>query len=126
MTFFLSKFLWYFINPFNCILFLLIFGIIVNFLNYRKFSKIIFFLTFLLFLVTGVLPTGSYLLYLLEKNYHNKTALPENIDGILILSGATDPLLTKEYEQIILNGSSERLIESIQLIKKYANLSKIN
>jgi len=56
--------------------------------------------------------------YLLEKNYHNKVNLPENVDGILILSGATNPFLTKEYDQISLNDSIERLTESIQLMKK--------
>ena len=45
--------------------------------------------------------------------------IPENIDGILILSGATNPFLTEEYDQISLNGSVERLTESIQLIYKY-------
>ena len=119
MTFFLSKILWHFFNPFNIILFLIILGFLSNFLNNKSFSKIIFFLTFLIFLVTGVLPTGSYLMYLLEKNYHTKINLPDNVEGILILSGATNPFLTKEYNQISLNGSVERLTESIQLIKKY-------
>jgi len=119
MTFFLSKFLWYLFNPFNFILFLLILAVIFNFLKFYQFSKIILYFTFFLFFITGVLPTGSYLLYLLEKNYHNKINLPENIDGILILSGATNPFLTKEHDQISLNGSVERLTESIQLIKKY-------
>ena len=111
MTFYLSKFLWYLFNPFNCILFLLILSVILNFFKFLKFSKIILYFTFLLFFITGVLPTGSYLLYLLEKNYHNKINLPENVDGILILSGATNPFLTNEYDQISLNDSVERLTE---------------
>ena len=61
------------------------------------------YFTFLLFFIAGALPTGSYLLYLLEKNYHNKVNIPENVDGILILSGATNPFLTKEYDLISLN-----------------------
>ena len=58
-------------------------------------------------------------MYLLEKDFHSKIYLPVNIDGILVLAGATNPYLTKEYNQISLNGSAERLTESIQLIKKY-------
>ncbi len=119
MTFFLSKFLWYLFNPFNCILFFFILSVILNFFKYLKLSKIILYFTLFLFFITGTLPTGSYLLYLLEKNYHNKVNLPENVDGILILSGATNPFLTEEYDQISLNGSVERLTESIQLIYKY-------
>ena len=119
MTFYLSKFLWYFFNPFNCIILLFFLSVILNFLKFLRLSKIILYFTFLLFFITGALPTGSYLLYLLEKNYHNKVNLPEKVEGILILSGATSPFLTKEYDQIALNGSVERLTESIQLIKKY-------
>ena len=119
MTFFLSKFLWFLFNPFNCILFLLFLSLVFNFFKFLKFSKIILYFTFLFFFIAGALPTGSYLLYLLEKNYHNKVNLPEKVEGILILSGATSPFLTKEYDQIALNGSVERLTESIQLMKKY-------
>ena len=119
MIFYLSKFLWYLFNPFNCILFFFILSVILNFFKYLKLSKIILYFTLFLFFITGTLPTGSYLLYLLEKNYHNKVNLPENVDGILILSGATNPFLTEEYDQISLNGSVERLTESIQLIYKY-------
>ena len=92
---------------------------VLNLLKLFNFSKIILYFTLFLFFITGVLPTGPYLFYLLEKNYHNKINLPENVNGILILSGATDPFLTKEYDQISLNGSAERLTESIELIKKY-------
>ena len=121
MTFFLSKFLWFLFNPFNCILFLLFLSLVFNFFKFLKISKIILYCTFLLFFIAGALPTGPYLLYLLEKNYHNKVNLPEKVEGILILSGATSPFLTKEYDQIALNGSVERLTESIQLMKKYPN-----
>ena len=57
--------------------------------------------------------------YSLEKDYFDSIIYPEHIDGILILGGATNPLLSSEYNQIIFNDSSERLIESIYLIKKY-------
>ena len=64
-------------------------------------------------------------MYLLEKNYHVKINLPDDIDGIIILSGATNPFLSKEYNQISLNDSVERLTESVKLIKKYPNVKVI-
>ena len=75
MTFYLSKFLWYLFNPFNCILFLLILVLILNFFKFLKFSKIILYFTFLLFFITGALPTGSYLLYLLENNQQLRNSI---------------------------------------------------
>ena len=67
----------------------------------------------------GIFPTGKYLIYKLEKNYHNTIILPDKVDGLLILGGATNPFLSDEFNQINLNDSAERLIESITLIKKY-------
>ena len=61
------------------------------------------------------------MIYQLEKKFHVLSPLPNKVDGILILSGATNPVLTKEYNQISLNDSAERLTESIQLMKKYSN-----
>ena len=120
MTFFLSKFLWQLFNPFNLFLIIILIAVLLRFFSFRKISNFLFFILFFLFLITGVLPTGSYLNYLLEKDYHYSN-IPENIDGILILSGATNPLLSKEHDQVNLNSSAERLTESVHLIKKYPN-----
>ena len=73
------------------------------------------------FIFFGILPIGSYLNYLLEKDFHDAVILPKKVDGILILSGASNPILTKEYNQVSLNDSAERLTESIILINKYPN-----
>ena len=53
---------------------------------------------------------------LLERNFAKGYL---KIDGILILGGATSPGLTKEFNQIQLGESVERLTESIQLHTKY-------
>ena len=119
MVFFLSKILWHIFNPFNLILLLVILGIIFTYFKFYNFSKILFFITFLIFFITGFLPTGNYLIYLLERNFHEQIILPTKLNGIIILSGATNPFLSKEYNQISLNDSAERLIESAKLIKLY-------
>ena len=121
MTFFLSKILWIFFNPINIILFIFFLGFLLRRMKFFKASNTIFVLSFFLFFISGITSTGSYLTFLLEKKYHNKLDFPQNIDGIIILGGATNPYLSKEYNQIIVNGSAERLIESSFLIKKYPN-----
>ena len=121
MTFVLSKILWNFFNPINIILFAFLFGLIFRWIKLNQLSKTMFILSFLLFFISGIISTGSYLTFLLEKKYHDKLDFPDNIEGIIILGGATNPYLSKEYDQIIVNGSAERLIESTFLIKKYPN-----
>ena len=121
MSFYLSKILWLIINPFNIILFLIFIGCIFH-LYYRSFiHRILYFLALLIFIITAILPTGKFMMYQLEKNFHTQIILPKQIDGIVILAGATNPELSSEHENINLNGAVERLTESIQLIHKYSS-----
>ena len=119
MTFYLSKILWLIINPFNIIIFLILFGFITQIFLKSFYSKLTYFLAFLIFIFSAVFPTGKFMIYQLEKKFHTNPVFPSQINGILILSGATNPELSKEYNQIHLNDSVERLTESIQLINRY-------
>ena len=119
MIFLLSKILWILFSPFNLILLLIILASIFRFFKCVFFSRIFYLTAILFFLTTGVIPLGAFLMHQLEKNYYNQASLPETIDGILILSGATKPFLTKVHNQVSINSNGERLIESVVLIKKY-------
>ena len=121
MMFYFSKILWFLFNPFNLIIIFILIGIIFNLINFKFFSRASYLFSFFLFFLAAVLPTGSYLNYLLEKEFHNSLIIPENLNGMLILSGATNPSLTKEFNQVVLGGSAERLTESILIMKKKPN-----
>lgn len=119
MIFYLSKIMWFLFNPFNLIIFFLIFGYCFNLFSFKILSKISYFLSFFLFLFSALIPTGSYLNYLLEKNFHSLNIHHDSIDGILILGGGLNLYLTNEHKQISLNGAAERLTESVILINRY-------
>ena len=121
MSFYLSKVLWLIINPFNILIFLFFLNILFLFLKKNKLRIFLLSLLLILLVSFGIFPAGKYLIYKLEKNYHNSIILSDKVDGILILGGATNPFLSNEYNQIHLNGSAERLVESIKLIIKYSN-----
>lgn len=125
MTFYLSKVFWFLFNPFNLIIIFLIFGFFSY--KFKKFflANFFYYISLSFFLIFAILPTGPYLVYFLEKDFHKTNYYPEKLDGILILSGATNPFLTKEYDQINLGEGAERLIESYFLIKKFPNVKII-
>ena len=102
MSFYLSKILWLIFNPFNFILFLIFLGIVTHLIFNNIFHKLFYFFAVIIFIIAAVMPTGKFMIFKLEKNFHTQTIIPSQIDGILILSGATDPILTKEYNQISL------------------------
>ena len=119
MSFYLSKILWLIVNPFNIFIFTTIFTIFLHFISFRKLSLIIFLINFIFITFISFFPIGSYLTYNIEKEFHSNIKIPERVDGILILGGATNPLLFKEYDQISLNDSAERLVESVLIIRKF-------
>ena len=66
----------------------------------------------------SILPIGKYLIHILEEQYYDYK-IPEKIDGIIILGGATDAYLYNDFNQVIVNDSAERLIGSVEIIKNY-------
>ena len=119
MSFYLSKILWLILNPFNIFIFVTLLSIFLYFVKLRRLSLIIFLINFVFIALISFLPIGSYLIYNIEKEYHSYIKPPDQVDGILILGGATNPQLYNEYDQISLNSSSERLVESVFIIKKF-------
>ena len=119
MSFFLSKFLWYFVNPFALFIFLFLLSFIFLILKKTKVYLILFSITFFYILIISIFPIGNLGIYYLEREFHTQIAYPDKIDGILILSGATNPYLSNEYNSIEINASAERLIESVFLIRKH-------
>ena len=125
MSFYISKILWLILNPFNIFIFITYVTIILFFISFRKLSLIIFFINLSFISLISFLPIGSYIIYNIEKEYHSFTKIPERVDGILILGGATNPLLFKEFDQVSLNDSAERLVESVKIINKFKNAKVI-
>ena len=119
--FFLSKALWFFFNPINILLFLLLIGIIFHFFNKKKLYKIINIITLILFILIVILPTGPYLFWKLENSYSIPRTFPHDIDGILILGGGVNEDLTYQHQQMSLNENVERLTESIDLMRRFPN-----
>ena len=119
MSFYLSKILWLIFNPFNIFIFITLLSLFLYFIKLRRLSLIIFLINFVFIALISFLPFGSYLIYNIEKEYHSYIKPPDQVDGILILGGATNALLYNEYDQISLNDSSERLVESVFIIKKF-------
>ena len=119
MSFYLSKILWLIVNPFNIFIFITLFTMFLYFINFRRLSLIIYLINFIFIALISFFPIGSYLTYIIEKEFHTNTKIPKRVDGILILGGATNPLLFKEFDQISLNDSAERLVESVMIIRKF-------
>jgi uncharacterized SAM-binding protein YcdF (DUF218 family) len=65
------------------------------------------------------LPVAGMLIRPLEQAIPAPTALPERIDGIILLGGAFDTVLTQAYGAPQLNAESERVTEFMALAREH-------
>ena len=118
MSFYLSKIFWLIFNPYSFIIITIIIGLIAYLFKLDKIYKSLFGLVFSVLILISILPIGKYLIHILEEQYYDYK-IPEKIDGIIILGGATDAYLYNDFNQVIVNDSAERLIGSVEIIKNY-------
>ena len=121
MSFYLSKILWLMLNPYNFFIFVNLIIIFLYIFKFKIISITLFLINFIFLLTISIFPIGNLLIHKLEKEYHFSTQVPDIMDGILILGGATSHLLFREFNQVSVNGSAERLIESVKIIRKFEN-----
>ena len=117
MYFFISRIVNYFF--YNQVI-LLIILLIICFLLYRyqrpyRWLKVFIFIYFT---ILALIPTGTILLYSLEKDFHNYNLPNLKIDGILVLSGREAINKTSDYGHIYSESSTYRILESLRIQKK--------
>ena len=82
-------------------------------------------LTILLFLIIAIFPIGQWLLFPLEYKYKNIKPLPDNIDGIIVLSGSENIDKSQKWNSVELGDGAERNLMFIKLLNKYNNTINI-
>jgi uncharacterized SAM-binding protein YcdF (DUF218 family) len=82
-----------------------------------KTGRTIFALSIASFLIVFYSPLGGVVIRPLEQAYNGR-ALPQRIDGIIVLGGAEAEALTRAYGQPTFGEDSERLSEVLALAKR--------
>ena len=72
-------------------------------------------------LIIAILPIGQNLTAILENRFPSVETLPNKVDGIIVLGGVVNEVLTQSRGQIAVGGAVERLIFFETLSKKYPN-----
>ncbi|RUM99402.1 YdcF family protein [Pseudaminobacter arsenicus] len=118
MFFYLSKIFGFFIQPLNLALFLLLFGIVALFLGRKRVSLAVSCSAFLILALGVWTSLGALMLNPLEERFQ-RPALPERIDGIVLLGGGLEGginLVRGGYE---LNAGGDRLVETAVLARRF-------
>jgi uncharacterized SAM-binding protein YcdF (DUF218 family) len=120
MFFYLSKIVWFFLQPSNAVLFLLIVGIAILWSRWVRTGRWIVLAAGVISLVGGLSPLGHALLLPLENRFERSQieAGPPPV-GILILGGAQDMSVTASRSAVALNEAGDRLVEAALLAKRF-------
>ena len=119
MFFYMSKILWFFIDPSNVILVALCLGTSFLYLGWDKLSRWVLSLTALVAVIIATLPIGQNLFVILENRFPVNQALPAKVDGVIVMGGVVNQVLTRERGQLAVGGAAERLISFLEISRKY-------
>jgi len=118
LFFVFSKVAWFLISPDSLLLIWFLIGIVALWLDKVTLSKYLLIPLLTIFLLIAVFPVGNWLLYPLESKYAPNPSL-DNVDGIIVLAGSEDAVMSAVWDQVVTGGAIERDLAFMALAKKY-------
>lgn len=120
MFFYISKIVWFFAQPSNALLILLLVGTAMLWSRWARWGRRVILVSALLFLAAGLSPLGHALILPLEDRFPRPDLSAGSAPtGIIVLGGAQDMSIVSARGVIALNEAAERLIEAAALARKY-------
>ncbi len=121
MFFILSKIVDYLLLPSNVLLAIGLAGLALLATRWRRAGRRLLVASFALLLLAGILPIGSFLRYTLEQRFPPWNPARGAPDGIIVLGGAINPLLSRIYGEPQMDESAERVTAIPKLARAYPN-----
>lgn len=114
-----SKIAWALISPGSLIVILGVSAWAALMLKWQRLSRGLLASCALLLLLIGCFPVGEWLITPLENRFTSSAALPQDVDGIIVLSGAISPQRSSIWQQPEMDNASERLTNFLYLASLY-------
>lgn len=119
MFFSVSKLLWIIIKPGNLLVIIVFIVALSGWRGWTRVSTKLLYHLLVLLLIISVFSVGDWLLYPLENHFPIEPELPEQIDGIIVLSGAVGAKPTALTGQVQVNEQVERELAFMKLARQY-------
>jgi uncharacterized SAM-binding protein YcdF (DUF218 family) len=122
MSFILSKVLWLVVAPGNLLALLALGGIGLQLAGgprWRRRGLVLSGTVAGLMAVLLVLPVDAWLLEPLERRFPQPAAMPEKVDGIIVLGGMVDTSATAAWGRPTLNHGADRLTDFVYLARRW-------
>ena len=118
MFFIVSKVFWFFIQPLNLAIFLLLAGLLAALARWRRFAAVFCVASFSIFALSAWTSLGALLLNPLEERFP-RPALPETVHGIVVLGGGFEGAINLARGSYELNSGGDRFVEAAILARRF-------
>ncbi|RUV31421.1 MULTISPECIES: YdcF family protein [unclassified Mesorhizobium] len=118
MFFYLSKFLWFFVQPLNGAIFLLLAGLLASRFGWQRLATAGSFLALVILALSTLTSLGAMMLIPLEQRFP-RPPLPEKVDGIIVLGGGLEGATNAVRGGYELNGAGDRIVEAAVLARRF-------
>jgi uncharacterized SAM-binding protein YcdF (DUF218 family) len=122
MFFVLSKSVSLLLLPSNFLFGLLVLGVVlILFTRWQRSGRVLAAASLIVLIVIGYLPVGRYFIHVLENRFPVWDSARGAPDGIVVLGGVVNPILSRARGQVALDDSAERLTVLAKLARDYPN-----
>ncbi len=117
--FFLSKLVWMITSPDSLLLILLLIAWALLWREKNQSAKRVLGFVVGILLIVSLFPVGEWILYPLEIRFPENPVLPQKVDGIIVLGGTENAILSTKWHQVELGDATERLLAFETLARRY-------
>lgn len=125
MFFSISKILGVLASPLNLCVVLLLGGLFVRIVLWRRGGHILMGAGILWLVLFGVLPVGHNIMVQLEGRFARPRDMPATVDGIIVLGGSLNVEVTEIRRTASLNNSAERILAGVELSRRYPDAALV-
>lgn len=118
MFYYLSKIFWFFIQPVNLAIFLLLAGLLAAIFRRRRLAATGSVLGIAILVLSAWTSVGAMMLTPLEERFP-KPPLPEKVDGIVVLGGGFEGAINLARGGYELNSGGDRMVETAILARRF-------
>ena len=121
MFFYLSKIFWLLVQPVNLTGLLLLAAVVAQVVRWRRLAITASLGAFVVLGVSAWTSLGALMLHPLEDRFARPAALPETVDGIIVLGGGFEGAINRVRGGYELNSGGDRFVEAAIMARRYPN-----
>jgi len=115
VTFYLSKIFWFLAQPISLTIVLIAAAVALQVFAWRRFALAATLMALAVLGMSALTTIGGVMMSPLEERFARPASLPERVDGIIMLGGAVEGLVTRAKGGHEFNDAGDRFVETAAL-----------